>query len=103
MLRKTNYITFTTEKYFVDQYTKNPREEKRALMWRDIAKLLQILTSQGYVCTVRDDDTDIIVVEYDYDNYEYGGLHPIWCNDDEVDLLDNYRLGENDEKKEEVN
>ena len=88
---KVNSIAFTTDKYFVTKYEANAEEKKIQRMWQDISNLLSILTKQGYACKVYDDDTNIIVVEYDYSNPEFGGPYLTWVDDEEADLIDSFR------------
>ena len=102
---KVNSIVFTADKYFVDKYETNIEEKKVQMMWKDISTFLKLATKQGYVCKVYDDDTNIIVVEYEYSNPEFGGPYLEWVTDEEYDLLENYRSSTNDyqdnSKKEE--
>lgn len=76
-------ITFS-----INDYNRN-----RDAMYADIGKQLAILLHNKYVCKVRDDDTDIVVIEYEHDdNAEYwgvGGLY--WLDDDEAEWLENKR------------
>ena len=90
-MTKVNSIAFTTDKYFVAKYEANAEEKKIQMMWQDISNFLSILTKQGYTCKVYDDDTNIIVVEYEYSNPEFGGPYLIWIDDEEADLIDNFR------------
>lgn len=43
-------------------------------MWRDISSFIQLLVRNDYLAVIRDDDIDVIVVEYGHDeNKEYWG------------------------------
>lgn len=95
-MNKVNSITFTTDKYFVAKYEANTEEKKIQMMWDDIGTFLRLLTKQGYTCKVYDDDTNIIVVEYDYSNPEFGGPYLEWIENDEFDLIENYRSSTDD-------
>ena len=88
---KVNSIVFTTDKYFVDRYETNAEEKKVQMMWKDIGTFLKLATKQGYICKVYDDDTDIIVVEYNYGDPGFGGPYLEWLEDEEADLIDNFR------------
>ena len=88
---KVNSVAFTTDKYFINKYETNVEEKKIQMMWQDISDFLRILTKQGYACKLYDDDTNIIVVEYEYSNPEFGGPYLEWLDDDELDLVENYR------------
>ena len=90
-MEKFNSIVFTTDKYYADKYDSNSREKLVQQLWRDVSDFLKLATKQGYVCKVYDDDTDIIVVEYSYKDPEFGGLHLTWIDDEEADLIDNFR------------
>ena len=93
---RVNSIAFTTDKYFVDRYETNAEEKKVQIMWNDISTFLRLATKQGYTCKVYDDDTNIIVVEYEYSNPEFGGPYLEWVTDKEYDLLENYRCSTDD-------
>lgn len=95
-MAKINSIVFTADKYFVEKYETNAEEKKVQMMWKDIGTFLKLTTKQGYVCKIYDDDTDIIVVEYDYSNPEFGGPYLEWLDDDELDLVDNFRSSTDD-------
>lgn len=97
---KVNSIVFTTDKYFIDKYEVNAEEKKTQLMWNDISTFLKLATKQGYVCKIYDDDTDIIVIEYWYAKPDFGGPYLEWINDEEADLLDNFRFHTDDYQDE---
>ena len=52
-------------------------------MWKDITTFLQILFKQGMIAVVYDDDTDIIVVQYGYEDKNWGDPYPYWLTEDE--------------------
>lgn len=88
---KVNSIVFTTDKYFVDRYETNAEEKKIQMMWNDIGGFLRLVTKQGYACKVYDDDTNIIVVEYEWSDPDIGGPFLEWLDDDELDAVESYR------------
>lgn len=90
-MNRISSITFTTNKYYVDKYDSNGREKLVQQLWKDVGDFLRLATKQGYACKVYDDDVDIIVVEYSYKDLEYGGPYLEWLDDNEVDLIDNFR------------
>lgn len=90
-MEKFNSIVFTTDKYHVDKYDSNSKEKLVQQLWKDVSDFLRLATKQGYVCKVYDDDTNIIVVEYNYGDAEFGGPYLEWLEDDEADLIDNFR------------
>lgn len=63
----------------------------------DFAKVLgeTILTllREEEMVSIRDDDTDILILEHEHDNYkEYWGTPTcMWLEDDEVEVIENYR------------
>ena len=72
--------------FAIDRYSWNcTNDEARTAMWKDIAKFLQLLTKNDYVAVVYDDDTDIIVVQYNHDEHKdaWGVPNPYWITDDE--------------------
>lgn len=70
----------------------------------DLAKVLgeTILTllREEEMVSIRDDDTDILILEHEHDNYkEYWGTPTcMWLEDDEVEVIENYRA-EKEEKE----
>ena len=54
-------------------------------MWRDISLFIQLLVRNDYVAVIRDDDIDVIVVEFGHDeNKEYWGCPRVeWIEDSE--------------------
>lgn len=54
-------------------------------MWRDISSFIQLLVKNDYIAVIRDDDVDIIVVEFGHDeNKEYWGCPRVeWVEDED--------------------
>ena len=79
-----NEIVFNIELY---QYN-NTYEEAKSLMWEDITKFLVILMKNDQVAVIRDDDTDIIVIQYNHDEHKesWGSLNPYWITDEDYDV-----------------
>lgn len=63
----------------------------------DFAKVLgeTILTllREEEMVSIRDDDTDILILEHEHDNYKeyWGSPTCVWLEDDEVEVIENYR------------
>lgn len=63
----------------------------------DFAKVLgeTILTllREEEMVSIRDDDTDILILEHEHDNYKeyWGSPTCMWLEDDEVEVIENYR------------
>lgn len=75
----------------------------------DFAKVLgeTILTllREEEMVSIRDDDTDILILEHEHDNYKdyWGGPTCVWLEDDEVGVIESYRAeknGENSDKSD---
>lgn len=74
-------------------FSRNDYNQDRDIMYADIGKQLALLLHNKYVCKVRDDDTDIVVIEYEHDDnadfWGVGGLY--WLDDEEAEWLKNKR------------
>ena len=83
-MNKTNEIIFSKDRY------NNSREK----MFEAVAKQLAILMENDYVCKVYDDDTDIIVIQYEHDERRdsWGGLQLFWLTPEEIEAVELYRL-----------
>ena len=90
-MTKVNEIIFSKDKYG------NNREK----MFEAIAKQLALLMENNYVCKVYDDDRDIIVIQFMDDQREqWAGLPELmWLTDDEVEVINDYRLNAEDNIK----
>lgn len=64
---------------------------------KDFAKVLgeTILTllREEEMVSIRDDDTDILILEHEHDNYKdyWGSPTCMWLEDDEVGVIESYR------------
>ena len=69
--------------------------------FKDVSKLLDILTKVGYECVFRYDDADVYVLEYDFDDPAMGTPMIHWLDEEQVDCLytSNY-IGENENTEE---
>ena len=78
----------------INQYKWNKTdEEARELMWKDITKFLEMLTKNEYIAVVYDDDTDIIVVQFEHNERTdaWGAANPVWITEEEYSRIE---LGE---------
>lgn len=78
-----NEIVFAIDSYNGD----------RERMFDAIAKQLAILMDNEYMCKIYDDDTDIIVIQFEHDDKkdDWGGKHLIWLTTEEMEVVENYR------------
>ena len=81
---KPNEMVFTIEPY---RKPCGNDDEALDLMWEDITRFLRVLARNDMVATVYDDDTDIIVVRYDYNDADMGGPMPFWLTPDEYEEM----------------
>lgn len=88
-MSKANEIIFSKDRY------SNNREK----MFQAIAQQLMILMDNDYVCKVYDDDTDIIVIQYEHDERKdaWGVMELCWLEQEEIEAVENYRF---DKEKE---
>lgn len=54
---------------------------------RRIADAIALLLDSGYICTVREDEVGIIVIEYDYNDRAYGSPYPYWLTPEQVESI----------------
>ena len=68
-----------------NNYEGNSWEERDEKLWRDVGTQLQLLLKQDYCAAVREDETGVIVIEYNHDeNKEYWGCpRHVWISSDE--------------------
>lgn len=78
---------YQTMVFAIRQYNWHKTEEEaRNLMWKDIGNFLKLLTKNNYIAVVYDDDTDIIVIQYEHNekNDPWGAANPEWITEDEL-------------------
>lgn len=54
-----------------------------------VSQIIFTLMRNGYVMTVKREDFDIVVIEFDYQNLAFGGAIPCWLTEDELVSLEN--------------
>lgn len=67
-------------------------EEDRKAMWDDISTFIQILMRQNKIATIRQEERDIIIVEYENNERlnPLGCANPYWMTEEEYfDFIDN--------------
>lgn len=67
-------------------------EEDRKAMWDDISTFIQVLMRQNKIATIRQEERDIIIVEYENDERlnPLGCANPYWMTEEEYfDFVDN--------------
>lgn len=76
-------MVFSVEDYKYDG------AKARENMYNDIGKFLAILMKSGYIAVVREDETDIVVIEYEHnERFEYWGIaNPAWITEEEKDRI----------------
>lgn len=92
MIKNISSITFSLDRYQGD----------RKAMFSAIATQVSLLMENDYVCKIYDDDTNIIVVEYEHDNRKdyWGGPELEWLDEEEMEVLESYRLERRDSKED---
>lgn len=88
-----NRILFNIENYDNDE----------EVMFKDIAKILQILVKNNEICTFEYDDCGIYALQHNYSNRGFGDVYPYWLNPEEQEIIDNIRYGINVEDEDENN
>ena len=86
-----NRISFDIENY------NNDEDE----MYKDIAKVLQILIKNDEICTFEYADCGIFVIHHNYANREFGDIYPYWLSPEEQETIDNMRYESFQESEDE--
>ncbi len=84
-MNKVNKIVFSREQY----------GDK---LWEVVSQQLQILLKNEEVCTIYDDDTDVIVIEFEHDNRRdyWGSTNPYWLTPKQAELVAHVENKENE-------
>ena len=87
-MNKVNELVLCTEDY-----------ETESEFQSKLSEAIMLLLGAGYICTVREDDVGIIVIEYDYDDSAYGSPYPYWLTPEQAESipLDNNEDSDNSE------
>lgn len=56
-------------------------------LWEKVGEQLKLLTEAGYICVVRDDDVNIIVIEFQHENRALGSAYPYWLYPEEEETV----------------
>ena len=72
--KDVNRITFDKERY-----------ESEDEMFKDIAKVLQILVKNDEICTFEHEDCGIYILQHNYSEQEFGDLYPYWMIPDDYE------------------
>lgn len=89
--KDVNRITFNIERY-----------ESEDEMFKDIAKVLQILTKNNEICTFEYEDAGIYLLQHNYSEQEFGDLYPYWVvPEDYEDYIFHKEESEEEEHNEE--
>lgn len=80
MSKEYNEIVFTQEQFDNDVNK----------MYDAIGKQIALLMKTENICVVYDDDTDIIVIEYEHnEKHDYFGVYqPMWLSPDEIEAIE---------------
>lgn len=53
---------------------------------------INLLLKTGYECSVREEETGIIVISFDYDRcHDFGNPLPVWLTAEQIEYLDSYK------------
>ena len=52
-----------------------------------LAEAITVLLESEYICKVKLDETDIIVIEYDNADQEFGTPHPYWLTPEQAESI----------------
>lgn len=52
-----------------------------------LADAITVLLESGYICKVKLDETDIIVIEYEYADKAFGSPYPYWLTPEQVESI----------------
>ena len=88
-MMKINSVVFSLDRYNGD----------REKMYAAIAQQLMLLIENNYVCRVSDEDCGIVAIEFEHDNRKdyWGSPELYWLNEDEVELVMDYRYNKENE------
>lgn len=77
---------YQTMVFSIDQYRYGVTYDKaKEEMWKDIGTFLQLLVKNENVAVIRQEETDIIIIEYEHDENvdSWGCANPQWVTESE--------------------
>ena len=81
--------------------TENDYNKDRNALFDAVAKQINILLSSGYICTVRAEESSVIIIDFEHDENidPWGAPNPIWLTEEEIssyyELVKNYKENNN--------
>ena len=52
-----------------------------------LSDAIAILLDSGYICTIREEEVGVIVIEYDHDDSAYGSPYPYWLTPEQAESI----------------
>lgn len=84
-----NEIEFCIENYLNDNIS---FDEARELMNKDISSIVSILLKNKYILVIKENNEDIITIEFEYSNYHYNNQqdtkNPYWITRPEFNFIE---------------
>ena len=78
-MNKVNELVLCSDDY-ADHDNENEFQNK-------LAEALMLLMGAGYICTVREDEVGIIVINYERDDHSYGSPYPYWLTPEQAESI----------------
>ena len=74
-------------------------DNNRERMYNAVRDQIKLLMEQEYICTIYDDDVDIIVIRFEHnDKKDYWGCtNPYWLTPKEAEEIESYRARQQSE------
>ena len=58
-------------------------------LYNVVSDTIKILTKAGYVCVVSEEESDIIRIDFNYDEFNhFGNPIPVWFDERELEIID---------------
>ena len=92
MVGCANRISFDLEYYDGDEEA----------LFKDVARILRILTKNDEVCTFEYEDCGIYLLQHNYARRELEDTYPYWLTPEEQDLIDSRRFTKVQEEDNDV-
>ena len=80
-MSRYNSVVYSSDRYFGSE------KEKEEELWNSVRDQLKLLLNSGYIATVRLDETNIVVIDYNYDDESFGSPMPYWLYPEEEESL----------------